>query len=447
MGKKSGPSAPPAPDPTVVSAAQAEANIKTAQEQQRLNMVNATGPYGQVTYTADPTAPGGYRQTTTLSQGEQAVYDLGNSANVGALQLANQQVGRIGQALATPLSTDGLPGLSGGSDLGAGQGIRSTFDTGPALQYGFNQGQQIQGQVGGDLNAARQQAIDATYSQATSRLDPRFDRAQSQLDTRLANQGLSMNSAAAQNAQEQFGRDRNDAYNQAQFSAIQAGEDAAQGQFGRQLSQGQFANQAAGQQYGQGLGTAQFFNQTAGQQYGQNMGEGQFANAAQNQGFNQKLAAAQLENQARQQGLQERAYVQNQPISQYAALTSGQPVQMPQGIQYTPSAVANTDVMGAYALQSQAQQAQYQAQMQKQAGMMGGLFSLGSAALMASDERLKRDVVKVGERPDGLGVYAFNYIWGGPRRLGVMAQEVLKVLPHAVFKDRDGFMSVNYGAL
>jgi hypothetical protein len=434
LGKKSGPTAPAAPDPTVVSAAQADANIKTAQEQQRLNMINTTGPYGTVNYAADPNAPGGYSQTTTLSPQEQAIYNLSNQANQGALNVANDQIGRINQALSTPLNLSSLPGLSTG-------GIQSSFDKGGALQYTFNPGQAVQGSVGGDLDAARQQAIDATYSQATSRLDPRFATAGSQLDTRLANQGLSANSAAYQNAQDQFGREKTDAYNQAQYSAIGAGEDAANALFQRQLGQGNFANAAAGQQYSQNQGQAAFNNTTAGQDYGQNLGAAQFNNQAQDQGFQQSLAARQLD-------LQEKLAAQNQPINQFATLmgTSGQ-VSTPQGVNYTPSQVANTDVLGAYALQSQAQQAAYQAAQAKSSGLMGGLFSLGSAALMGSDVRLKKNIERVGTHPNGVGIYEFDYRDRPGRFRGVMAHELETVRPDLVVTASDGMKAVNYFGL
>jgi hypothetical protein len=470
MGKKT-PKAPTPPDPTVVSGAQADANIRTAQEQQRLNMVNTYGPDGSVTYGADPNAPGGYSQTTTLSPQQQQISNLGNQANIGALGLANDQVGRIGNALATPLSTNGLPSLQGGVDLSGmnpGQGIQSSFNQGGPLQYGFDQGQQVQGQVGGDLDAARYQNMMATYNQAASRLDPRFETQDRQLETRLANQGLSMNSDAYQNARDQFGRERNDAYNQAAYSAIGAGENAANSMFQRQLGQGQFANQAAGQQYTQNMGQAAFNNQTAGQDYNQNMGAATFANTAQQQQFAQQQAAAQMQmqnaqfgNEARNQGLQERAYLQNQPINQFSSLMSGSQVSAPQGIQYTPSQVGQTDVLGAYALNQQAQQSAYQAQMANRGSTLGGLFQLGSAALMGplsggtslagmgaivSDVRAKTDIKRVGTLDNGVGVYSYRYKWGGPVQIGVMAQELATVKPGAVH-DLGGLLAVDYGAI
>ena len=61
-----------------------------------------------------------------------------------------------------------------------------------------------------------------------------------------------------------------------------------------------------------------------------------------------------------------------------------------------------------------------------------------------SDIRLKKNITKLGMRPDGLGVYEFEYLWGGPRRVGLMAQEVQELYPHAVQSDADGFLMVNY---
>jgi len=60
-----------------------------------------------------------------------------------------------------------------------------------------------------------------------------------------------------------------------------------------------------------------------------------------------------------------------------------------------------------------------------------------------SDIRLKKNIVKLSTRPDGLNVYEFDYIWGGPRQVGLMAHEVQDVYPDAV-TERDGYLLVNY---
>lgn len=76
---------------------------------------------------------------------------------------------------------------------------------------------------------------------------------------------------------------------------------------------------------------------------------------------------------------------------------------------------------------------------------------LGSAAIMASDRRLKRDIVRVDTLPDGLGVYDFDYIdpaYGEGRHRGVMADEVAQRRPWALGPELPGgFQTVNYGAL
>ena len=73
--------------------------------------------------------------------------------------------------------------------------------------------------------------------------------------------------------------------------------------------------------------------------------------------------------------------------------------------------------------------------------------SIGQVASVFSDIRLKENIVKIGEEPDGLGVYEFSYIGQPERNVGVMAQEVAELRPHALGPVVDGFMAVYYGKL
>jgi hypothetical protein len=64
-----------------------------------------------------------------------------------------------------------------------------------------------------------------------------------------------------------------------------------------------------------------------------------------------------------------------------------------------------------------------------------------------SDKRLKTDVVRVGQLNNGLPLYRFRYVWSSDIYVGVLAQEVLPVVPYAVIVGEDGFMRVNYAML
>jgi hypothetical protein len=64
-----------------------------------------------------------------------------------------------------------------------------------------------------------------------------------------------------------------------------------------------------------------------------------------------------------------------------------------------------------------------------------------------SDIRAKRDVRKLGTLDDGLGVYAYRYLWDDQPQIGVMAQEVAALRPWALGPIQDGYMTVDYGAL
>jgi outer membrane protein OmpA-like peptidoglycan-associated protein len=62
----------------------------------------------------------------------------------------------------------------------------------------------------------------------------------------------------------------------------------------------------------------------------------------------------------------------------------------------------------------------------------------------SSDRRLKRHIAKLGRSPDGHTIYSFQYVWGGPFYVGVMAQEIAPVVPEAILYDAEGFLMVDY---
>lgn len=81
--------------------------------------------------------------------------------------------------------------------------------------------------------------------------------------------------------------------------------------------------------------------------------------------------------------------------------------------------------------------------------LLGAGAQLGAATILKSDPRLKQDIELVGrDERTGLNLYEFAYKdMPHERWRGVMADEVMQVMPSAVHTNEEGFMSVDYGAL
>ncbi len=102
------------------------------------------------------------------------------------------------------------------------------------------------------------------------------------------------------------------------------------------------------------------------------------------------------------------------------------------------------DMLGASAAQQNLQLQQRALDDQRRQALIGGLGQLGTAGIMAlSDERLKDNIVKIGESESGINIYKFNYKGKPEVYEGVIAQEVQQSNPEAVI-EKDGFLAVNY---
>jgi hypothetical protein len=71
----------------------------------------------------------------------------------------------------------------------------------------------------------------------------------------------------------------------------------------------------------------------------------------------------------------------------------------------------------------------------------------GGGENLVSDARLKDRIVPIGSTLHGLPLYRFHYKGAAQAYAGVMAQDVLEVMPQAVTVDADGFYRVNYAML
>lgn len=89
---------------------------------------------------------------------------------------------------------------------------------------------------------------------------------------------------------------------------------------------------------------------------------------------------------------------------------------------------------------------------QAQAGAIGGVANsigstLGTLNGMGalSDRRAKENIVRIGRLDSGLPVYSYNLKGSDLPTIGVMADEVRTVAPHAVRRAPDGYDRVDYG--
>jgi hypothetical protein len=77
-------------------------------------------------------------------------------------------------------------------------------------------------------------------------------------------------------------------------------------------------------------------------------------------------------------------------------------------------------------------------------GAGGSTYGLTGMGALFSDARLKTGVRQVGIGANGLPLYRFRYVWGGPEQLGHMAHEVAAAFPDAVSTHESGFLMVDY---
>jgi hypothetical protein len=105
---------------------------------------------------------------------------------------------------------------------------------------------------------------------------------------------------------------------------------------------------------------------------------------------------------------------------------------------------APVDVMGPANMSLNRSMANQQNQQAKKSSGVNAGATLGSAALL-SDRRLKENIVKISSLSNGLNVYEYNFKGKVEKEIGVMADEVELVMPHAVVTRPDGYKMVNYG--
>jgi len=392
--------APPAPDYTAAAQATAAGNLEAAKYTTQANRVNQITPYGNLTYTqgGGGVNQNAYDQAMQNYQQQLNAYNQAQKSGGGAL--ANK-FGNNQSSVAMPTVPNIKDYTSDNNQWTATQTLTPAQQKILEQNQGLNSGLLSAAQKGLDYasNVIEKPGVDQSqlaqvginpgenYSDAIMRrLAPQIQQETQASDAQLANQGIAPGTEAYANAKRQLAQNQNDR----QVAAITGG-----------------------------------------------MGVGLNAN---------------------QQGFQQAAYNQMQPINVINALRTGSQVQSPS---YVNSAqMPNTggpDLLGAAQQGYNAQLNQYNANQAANSGFMGGLMGLGSLGMNAyttfSDVNMKENIEEIGKLNNGLKVYSYEYkpefkdIAGHGAHIGVMAQEVEKIIPEAVTTMSNGYKAVNYAML
>jgi len=415
---KDSPSPPAQPDYAAAATAQGAANVDTARVQGRMNNPNVITPYGSQTVTWGSGQPvfneQGYNQALQAYQnseqsqngstygpdGNWTGYSSGTPTGAAPTREQFTTTSQLDQPTVTQtLAPDQQRLLESQNRLSqniAGVAEAGVNRVGEAVAQPFDSSniRPLQADA-----AARSNAQDAAYRQATSRLDPQFAQSGEALRTQLMNQGVAPGSEAYTNAMRDYNFGKNDAYGSAFNNSFANGLNAQQADFG-------------------------------------------------------------MQNQANTQNAQMQSYLRSLPLNELNAMRTGSQVTTPQFQPYQGANVAPTPIFQGAQAQGQAANNLYNVQQGAansfNSGLMGmigtgaGMYAgspAGGAAIasMFSDRRLKSNISRIGTHPLGIGIYEYD-IFGG-RTTGVMADEVLTVKPEAVLQHPSGYLMVNYGDL
>ena len=496
--------APAPPDYKGASIAQGAANLEAARATAKLSNPNTYTPYGTqlVSYEGDiptirqtltPTA----QKTLEAQQGVQlSLANLGQQGATTASGVLNKPFSFGGPAVQTSLgTTEALKSAPSAGQYGTASAVNPAAygqaGSVNAGQFGLAQGGVNAPELSTslDLSGVAKMPVNSgmTGQEAImARLSPYLQQQRTSTEAQLVNQGLRPGTEAYNNAAKLLGQQENDARQQAALQGLNLDMTANQQGYGQALTSGQFGNQsqlsqfnanlqnqqagnqAIAQNYGQGVTSQQLQNQAIGQNFGQgssaqamqnqaiaqNYGQGLTASQAENariaQQFNQTQQGAQFANTAQQQALAEAIQQRQMPLNEITALMSGSQIQNPQFGAYQGATVTPPPIFQATQAQGMFDQNTYNQQVASANANTAGLYSLGGAALGApvgtfSDRRLKSNIVRIGTHPIGVGIYEYD-IFGG-RQIGVMAQELMEVMPEAVHQHSSGYLMVDYGRL
>lgn len=424
------PKPPPTPDPYETAAAQQMANVEVAIANTFLKNADEYRPDGQViyspsgkqittyTYDANGNVTGsrvvdGVTKTVSLTTAGQSIYDTQQSVMLALNQWALVQTNIMQDLQEDVLDTGDLTPRIATPDAAA---IDTTDVTAETLTDSIG-------------------AADLTTHLADVRSDM-LNRINSDividtdaLEAKLANQGLVSGMTAYDRAMDRLTRQSNDA-------RIRVDLEARQEQtrmIGLEQVIGDFRNRYVAQKFDMDMKSIDFRNST------------------QVMNFQALVAACEYVNSLRHTDLQEIIAIKSHNFNEIIGLLHGGQIQVPKFQPYQAGAIAKTPVAESVyqsaALDMQKWQTQVQAQGQMMGGILGFAGNMMGGMMALSDRRLKTDIRLIEQDERGFGWYEYRYLWSVQRYIGVMAQEVRKVVPGAVKTLPSGYMAVDYGAL
>ncbi|NBS94219.1 MAG: hypothetical protein EBT27_10955, partial [Betaproteobacteria bacterium] len=385
MGGKA--SAPPAPDYLGAATAQAQASEKATNTQNFANRPVINTPFGTQSWDTnaviDPASGQKvtqWTQNTTLAPGLQDALDYQLDTQLGRSQLASGFMDRVANEYVKPFDYASLPKMA---QVNAPASLMTNVtDYTPGLKTAFSFG---------DLPQIDSSFRNTVADQLMERMRPVHDYQQSQLETKLANQGFTQGSEAYNRALNEL----NQRQAMERFQALDQSGNEAQRLFDMQMN-----SQKTG--YDQNQGAAQFQNTALKQAADADIARMNAMNAATSnqQTINQNYANYQ--NQLRQQAIAEQMQRRGMSLNEMNALLTGQQVSMPQMPSFQTAGRAETpNILGATQMGYDAQMGAANAQN----AMFGNLLNAGTqlgAAFMFSDRRLKSDIKRVGTHAIGV---------------------------------------------
>lgn len=412
MGKKT--KAPKAPDYAALAKTDAAENRQTAQELTRWNRPTQIDAYGNtMKWTED--GNGNWTQQVTqnplfTNMQNQAIFGS-TVANNAALQ--NTMKGFQGQAL-------------GNLDQGSTAGVEGALKNASSGDF-----TNTAGEIGNFDRSQGDRVANDFYESIMGRARPEQQREQSALDVQLRQQGLQPGTEAYNRAMTNMMTAHGDVATKAGLDATQAGYNAARDIYGANLAgQGQRYQQLADTY---GINQAQDWNAVQGELSLQDlmMQRNNQQMSANNQRFNQELRKYQL---PMEQAAAYQSLWANSPRPEFAGFSGA--------TGYNPA-----DMMGAAQAGYQAQMGGYNSGQNKKNNLVSSGATLGAGYLM-SDESLKEDVHQLSGKvalAAILGMHGYSFRWraDGKPDMGLMAQQVQRIMPELV-QDLDGKLAVHY---